>query len=51
MVCRWLARRKRNLKEVAMQTLCDEELASGAVRKTLNDLVAWTAEVDKVLVF
>ncbi len=29
----------------------DGELVAGAVRKTLNDLAAWTAEADKVLVF
>jgi len=29
----------------------DGELVSGAVRRTLNDLAAWTAEADKVLVF
>ncbi len=29
----------------------DDELVPGAVRKTLNDLAAWTAEADKVLVF
>lgn len=29
----------------------DEELVSGAGRKTLNDLAAWTADADKVLVF
>lgn len=29
----------------------DAELVPGAVRKTLNDLAAWTAEADKVLVF
>ena len=29
----------------------DSELVPGAVRKTLNDLAAWTAEADKVLVF
>jgi uncharacterized protein involved in oxidation of intracellular sulfur len=29
----------------------DGELVPGAVRKTLNDLAAWTAEADKVLVF
>jgi uncharacterized protein involved in oxidation of intracellular sulfur len=29
----------------------DEELVAGAARKTLNDLAAWTAEADKVLVF
>ena len=29
----------------------DGELVAGATRKTLNDLAAWTAEADKVLVF
>lgn len=29
----------------------DSELVPGALRKTLNDLAAWTAEADKVLVF
>ena len=29
----------------------DGELVPGALRKTLNDLAAWTAEADKVLVF
>jgi uncharacterized protein involved in oxidation of intracellular sulfur len=29
----------------------DNELVPGATRKTLNDLAAWTAEADKVLVF
>ena len=29
----------------------DSELVPGATRKTLNDLAAWTAEADKVLVF
>ena len=29
----------------------DGELVPGATRKTLNDLAAWTAEADKVLVF
>lgn len=29
----------------------DDDLVSGAVRKTLNDLAIWTAEADKVLVF
>ena len=29
----------------------DSELVPGAVRKTLNDLAAWTAEADKILVF
>lgn len=29
----------------------DNELVPGALRKTLNDLAAWTAEADKVLVF
>ena len=29
----------------------DGELVPGAARKTLNDLAAWTAEADKVLVF
>lgn len=29
----------------------DEELVAGALRKTLNDLAAWTAEADKVLIF
>jgi uncharacterized protein involved in oxidation of intracellular sulfur len=29
----------------------DGELVAGAARKTLNDLAAWTAEADKVLVF
>ncbi len=29
----------------------DSELVPGAARKTLNDLAAWTAEADKVLVF
>jgi len=31
--------------------IADEELVPGAARKTLNDLAAWTAEADKVLVF
>jgi uncharacterized protein involved in oxidation of intracellular sulfur len=29
----------------------DDDLVPGATRKTLNDLAAWTAEADKVLVF
>ncbi|MDP1526267.1 MAG: DsrE family protein [Rhodocyclaceae bacterium] len=29
----------------------DGELVAGATRKTLNDLAAWTATADKVLVF
>jgi uncharacterized protein involved in oxidation of intracellular sulfur len=29
----------------------DHDLVPGATRKTLNDLAAWTAEADKVLVF
>jgi len=29
----------------------DDDLVPGALRKTLNDLAAWTAEADKVLVF
>ncbi len=29
----------------------DDDLVPGAARKTLNDLAAWTAEADKVLVF
>ncbi len=29
----------------------DDELVPGAVRKTLNDLAAWTIEADKVLTF
>ena len=29
----------------------DGELVAGATRKTLNDLAAWTAEANKVLVF
>ncbi|MDD5295755.1 MAG: DsrE family protein [Rhodocyclaceae bacterium] len=29
----------------------EDDLVAGAVRKTLNDLAAWTAEADKVLVF
>jgi uncharacterized protein involved in oxidation of intracellular sulfur len=29
----------------------DSELVPGALRKTLNDLAAWTVEADKVLVF
>ena len=29
----------------------DDDLVPGAVRKILNDLAAWTAEADKVLVF
>jgi uncharacterized protein involved in oxidation of intracellular sulfur len=29
----------------------DTELVPGATRKTLNDLAAWTAAADKVLVF
>ncbi|MBI4998936.1 MAG: DsrE family protein [Rhodocyclales bacterium] len=29
----------------------DEELVPGATRKTMNDLAAWTAAADKVLIF
>jgi uncharacterized protein involved in oxidation of intracellular sulfur len=36
---------------LAARGIEDGELVSGAVRKTLNDLAAWTAEADKVLVF
>lgn len=36
---------------MAARGLEDGELVPGALRKTLNDLAAWTAEADKVLVF
>ena len=31
--------------------MADEELVPGATRKTMNDLAAWTAAADKVLIF
>ncbi|MCK9387743.1 MAG: DsrE family protein [Sulfuritalea sp.] len=36
---------------MAARGMEDSELVPGALRKTLNDLAAWTAEADKVLVF
>lgn len=36
---------------MTVRGLGDEELVEGATRKTLNDLAAWTAAADKVLVF
>lgn len=36
---------------MAARGLRDDELVGGARRSTLNELAAWTAEADKVLVF
>ncbi|MDP2195988.1 MAG: DsrE family protein [Rhodocyclaceae bacterium] len=36
---------------LAARGITDDELVPGALRKTLVDLAAWTAEADKVLVF